>query len=723
MPEDPSSLASLRERAGDLDYVGLHWAAMREDATVEVKSSPEVISLVRALGARPVLSVTSGAGADVGHAVVSSPESRTKAVASLVAAAGPYDGVSIDFEGLYSEDREGLTRFVAELAGSLRPLGKQVSMALSAKTSDTITGWAGALDYAALAPHADLFILMGYGYRTARSSTPGSVAPMPWVEAALAFAASQIPPGRILLGVPLYGYDWNTASGSPARALRHPETVALASQFGVQTYYDPVQRSAHLSYTKEGQTHEVWFEDSVSVDARLALVQRYGLAGVAAWRLGHEDPKVWPAINGRLSLPTPGFPSQRTWYFAEGSTAPPFETWILLQNPGPVPANARLTFMLEGGGAVVRDVAVGSTSRVSIFANQVLPNSAFSTRVDSDQPIYVERAMYVGFDGHVVTGVAAPSTTWYLAEGSTGAPFHTWILVQNPSGRAGIARLTYLRENGSRQEQELFLPSNSRTSVFANQVIPDSAFSTRVESSVPVIVERAMYRFPGNEATGVTGVTAPSRSWFFAAGQPTFRNQPVDTWLLLQNPGKSAAIARVTFFGPDGQTATMERYLPPESRQSVYANQFAPQSAFGIKVEASEEVIAERSVFIAPSQLSGNQPQGAHGTQGATALASTWVLPEGSSAPPFSTRISVLNPHAISMGVRFDLMREGGQVVSYDTTIQPSRVFTLETENLVRSAGFSARVATSLPSAVERTMVWAKQGKTGLHNTLGIPAE
>ena len=45
------------------------------------------------------------------------------------------------------------------------------------------------------------------------------------------------------------------------------------------------------------QDHEVWLEESASAAARLALADRYGVGGVATWRLGLEDPQVWPLFR------------------------------------------------------------------------------------------------------------------------------------------------------------------------------------------------------------------------------------------------------------------------------------------------------------------------------------------------------------------------------------------------------------------------------------------
>lgn len=731
VPDDPTSLASLREHAGALDYVGLHWTTLKSDATLEIKSSTDVISVVRSGGAKPVLSVC-GSSPEAVSTVLSSPSLRVTAIDNLARATSSYDGISIDFEGIDPADRDLLTSFMADLYGRLHPTGKLVTMALSAKSVDLATGWAGAHDYAALAPYSDLFIIMAYGFRTASSTVPGSSAPRSWVESSIAYAASRITPKKLLLGLPFYGYDWDITAGPPARVVRYPEASALASKYGASIHYDAVQGSAHFTYSSsEGHDHEVWFEDRSTIQARMSIVDRYGLAGVAGWRLGHEDPAVWqlfsppptptpvPATTA-TPVPAAAIPSGTTWFFAEGSTAKPFDTWLLLQNPGVAPATARLTFMLEGGGTVSSSVLVEATSRKSIYVNQILPSASFSTRIDSDRPILAERAMYTGFDGHDVTAIAAPSKTWYLAEGSTTSPFHTWILLQNPNGSPATAHLTFQTEDGVTTRQDIGIAPNARASLFVNQVLPNAAFSTRVDSDLPIIVERAMYRFPGNAATGVTAVPAPAKNWYFAAGMPAFLSVPADAWLLLQNPNNFPVTANVTFLGTDGQTSSLQKWLPPASRQSIFASQSFRSSSFGIKVEADGNVIAERSVFIGPRQP-GGEPQGAYATQGASELSTVWALPEGSTAPPFTERISVLNPNQAPMDTRFEFMLEGGQLILENVTIQPFRAFDLAVESVVRSAPASARVTTSLPSAVERTMYWAKDGKTGAHDTIGIP--
>ncbi|MBI2939481.1 MAG: hypothetical protein HYY04_03505 [Chloroflexi bacterium] len=403
-----------------------------------------------------------------------------------------------------------------------------------------------------------------------------------------------------------------------------------------------------------------------------------------------------------------------SWFFAEGSTQPPFDTWFLIQNPTAAAATVRFTFQFPGGGTQTRDFVVGPTSRFSLFANQVIPNVPFSTRIDANQQVFAERAMFVSFDGHAVTGIPGPNRTWLFAEGSTQNPFHTWLLLQNPNNQPATATITYLRVAAAPQVQILSLPPNSRTSIFVNQVLPNEAFSSRIDSDLPIIAERAMFRFPGNAATGVSGVNGPSPAWFFAEGNTTQSPTAFDSWLLLQNPNPVSVVATITLFQENGNTVTLAPVLPPTSRQSVFLNQVLLNASFGIRVEATAPIIAERSMFF------GVEPRGAHATQGASELKSEWNLAEGSTQAPFTEVIAILNPHAAVMNVHVDFELPGGQVIGRDFTIGPTRKLSITVDQIIPDSPVSARVTTSLPSAVERTLFLNKLGSLGGTNTIGI---
>jgi hypothetical protein len=195
---------------------------------------------------------------------------------------------------------------------------------------------------------------------------------------------------------------------------------------------------------------------------------------------------------------------------AEGFTGGGFDTWILIANPGSTATQATVNFMLEGGGIVSRVYNIAPFSRLNVWANQIVPNIAFATQVMATQPVVVERAMYFGpanaRGGHNSEAATAPALVWNLAEGSTQSTFDTFILVLNPGDAAANVSLRFLQQAALASTQTFSVPGHSRFTVWANQLIPNVAFSTVVTSDQPVVVERAMYFNHNSGGTAALGI-------------------------------------------------------------------------------------------------------------------------------------------------------------------------------------------------------------------------
>jgi len=208
-----------------------------------------------------------------------------------------------------------------------------------------------------------------------------------------------------------------------------------------------------------------------------------------------------------------------TWYLAEGYTDLGFGTFILIQNPNPDAADVAITYMLPSGSKVNKQITVAPYSRFTVVASQdstygVGSGQTFSTKLVATQPIIVERAMYwpngEGTQaGHDSPGVTAPAKNWNLAEGFTGAGFDTRILIQNPNSTRADIKIIYMKEGGGTVTKTVSIKPYARFTIIGAEgnlfgIGSDLAFATRIESTRPIIVERAMY-FPGG-GHGTTGV-------------------------------------------------------------------------------------------------------------------------------------------------------------------------------------------------------------------------
>ena len=123
----------------------------------------------------------------------------------------------------------------------------------------------------------------GYTYGPAMA-----VSPINMVRRVLDYAVSVMPAGKILMGVPNYGYNWTLpfVQGTAARPLTNVGAVTLAGSVGAEIRFDERAQAPFFNYTdSEGRRHEVWFEDARSLRAKYRLVNEYGLAGVSFWNL------------------------------------------------------------------------------------------------------------------------------------------------------------------------------------------------------------------------------------------------------------------------------------------------------------------------------------------------------------------------------------------------------------------------------------------------------
>ena len=405
---------------------------------------------------------------------------------------------------------------------------------------------------------------------------------------------------------------------------------------------------------------------------------------------------VLPSIK---PLPQPGpFPDEPiSWFFAEGNTMPGFDTWLILQNPLPAPASARVTFMTQDGPVARRTIVVPASGRTSVHVNDVVPNALVATRVDADTPVFAERTVYFGHDAIGGIGTRSGARSWYLAEGSTQPPFDTWILLQNPNDDVAIAHLTFMLENGGTVEVTQPLGPQSRLSFDTNDVIGSAGFATEVRSDLPIVVERSMY-FANGGGHGTIGVKTPGKTWFLAEGdsRPGF-----DTWILLQNPSTDeVANVSVTFIKDDGTTEVAYYALDPRTRLSLFADTVVPNTTFGARIDSDQQIIVERSIYLANGA-------GGHAAAAVQIPESEWYLPEGSTKAPYREVIAILNPNPEPTQVDLTFTRADGQpAVTQSFMLQPTSRLSVEANKYVQDAEISTRVTADHPVVVERSMYW-----------------
>ena len=158
---------------------------------------------------------------------------------------------------------------------------------------------------------ADRVVLMTYDYHSTASFVTGPVAPLSGagviseydVDTAVQKALQIIPAQKIILGIPLYGYEWETTGSIPRSAVIPGTGISesneyvenfLASCTNCSSKTDTDAEETYITYKDQetGTYHQIFYPDKQSVSAKISYANQEQLGGIALWALGYEGRSI-----------------------------------------------------------------------------------------------------------------------------------------------------------------------------------------------------------------------------------------------------------------------------------------------------------------------------------------------------------------------------------------------------------------------------------------------
>lgn len=302
--------------ADPLDGVSVGWARLevndglpilnetRENGNDWVK--PQGADLVtNYLSQRDITCNLSVFGSASAFAALVTPEQKAEAIALLTEAAAPYAGLTIDFEGLREEHREGFSSFMTDLRAAL-PAHKTLFVCVQPDT------WFKGFDYRALGEVCDRVILMAHDYQWASipdyylgtGNTNCPVTPFDKIYTALQHITDPetgvADRSKIALAISFNttGFHVDENGLLVDATFYHPSTATIAKRLGQSDsvrVWDETARNPYLEYTTEdGERYKLWYEDAQSITEKLQLARMFGVTGFSIWRLGMipDDPAL-----------------------------------------------------------------------------------------------------------------------------------------------------------------------------------------------------------------------------------------------------------------------------------------------------------------------------------------------------------------------------------------------------------------------------------------------
>ena len=212
------------------------------------------------------------------------------------------DGINVDFENMYMEDRDNFVHFLRELVPPAHEQGLVVSVDVTVRSNNP--NWSLCYDRTAIAQVADYVVLMAYDQYAAGSPSPGPVASIPWTEWAVIKTLEEVPPERLVLGIPFYTRIWRNEQGnytSKAYGIGRAHSILLEK--GADIVLEEETGLYFGQYEEGGAGYVAWLEDAATLRQRVELVNKYRLAGVASWRRGLEPDWAWTVMADVLRGP------------------------------------------------------------------------------------------------------------------------------------------------------------------------------------------------------------------------------------------------------------------------------------------------------------------------------------------------------------------------------------------------------------------------------------
>lgn len=173
------------------------------------------------------------------------------------------------------------------------------------------------IDPKLISKYVDYIVLMAYDFHNPGSFVTGPVSPATGAgkvsefdtETAIQKALEVFPASKIILGVPLYGYSWETINNFP-RAAIIPSTAIIISNRTVEDFltncatcsaeYDLTDKEPHIIYKNidTGTFQQIFYPDQRATQDKVKIAKDYNLGGMALWALGYEGNTILQPLAG-----------------------------------------------------------------------------------------------------------------------------------------------------------------------------------------------------------------------------------------------------------------------------------------------------------------------------------------------------------------------------------------------------------------------------------------
>jgi cellulose synthase/poly-beta-1,6-N-acetylglucosamine synthase-like glycosyltransferase/peptidoglycan/xylan/chitin deacetylase (PgdA/CDA1 family)/spore germination protein YaaH len=301
---EPQAYTSLVDHIARLDMVVSEGFTLTPNAdTITAKVDTGLINLNKKYKKPILISLTNYINYDSQHGgfdtkdiyrIIKSKALRTTFINSVATQLAKYHfrGINLELEDIKNRNDKNFVALEKEFYEILHPQGYLV----------TTNAWPedDQYDVTKLQHYNDYLFIMAIDEHT-DDSNPGDLSNQHWVEEMLDSVCTKIPSEKVILTVQGGGYDW--PESSTGKSISYQQAVSFAQENKSKITYDPISSNLHYTYYDlDSLEHTVYFTDAATNFNEIRMADDWATGGVALWRLGSEDPRLWSFFQKNLSI-------------------------------------------------------------------------------------------------------------------------------------------------------------------------------------------------------------------------------------------------------------------------------------------------------------------------------------------------------------------------------------------------------------------------------------
>src|SRR5665213_3331133 len=203
-----------------------------------------------------------------------------------------FKGINLDFDGIKNINSKNYIAFENDLYTALHPQGFLVTQNV---IPDDET-----YQLERLAKINDFLFVMAIDEHN-EGSNPGDLSNQHWVDEILDRVCTRIPSEKVILTIAGGAYDW--PQSSVGKSIGYQQAISTAKENNSKIIFDPNSANLHYTYfDQDSLQHTVYFTDAATNFNIIRMADDWDTGGVALWRLGAEDPRLWSFFQKNLSI-------------------------------------------------------------------------------------------------------------------------------------------------------------------------------------------------------------------------------------------------------------------------------------------------------------------------------------------------------------------------------------------------------------------------------------